>query len=42
VLSGIHSRDNASEMRLAAIMEEEGIPVERKLESWYSLWDVPI
>ena len=30
-------RDNAAEMRMGAIMEEEGIPVERNLEGWYSL-----
>ena len=28
-------RDNAAEMRMGAIMEEEGIPVEHNLVSWY-------
>ena len=34
-------RDNAAEMRMGAIMEEEGIPVDRDLESWYSLSGIP-
>ena len=34
-------RDNAAEMRMGAIMEEEGIPVEHNLESWYSLSGIP-
>ena len=34
-------RDNAAEMRMGAIMEEEGIPIERNLESWYSLSGIP-
>ena len=41
VLSGDRSRDNASEMRLGALMEEEKIPVERSLEQWYALWGIP-
>ena len=41
VLAGEKQRDNAAEMRLGAIMEEEGIPVERSLEQWYALWGIP-
>ena len=41
VLSGDGRRENAAEMRLGAVMEEEGIPVERNLESWYSLSGIP-
>ncbi len=35
------ARDNAAEMRLGAIMEEERLPVERSLESWHSLSGIP-
>ncbi len=41
VLSGPESRDNAAEMRLGAVMEQEKLPVEPSLESWYSLWGIP-
>ena len=41
VLSGEKERDNAAEMRLGALMEEEKIPVERSLEQWYALWGIP-
>ena len=41
VLSGESQRDNAAEMRLGALMEEEKIPVERSLEQWYALWGIP-
>ena len=41
VPSGDKQRDNAAEMRLGALMEEEKIPVEKSLESWYSLWGIP-
>ena len=41
VLSGSQTRDNAAEMRLSAVMEEERIPVERSLENWYALWGIP-
>lgn len=41
VLSAPESRDNAAEMRLGAVMEQENLPVERSLESWYSLWGIP-
>ena len=34
-------RDNAAEMRLGTVMEEEKIPVEKSLEHWYSLWGIP-
>ncbi len=34
-------RDNASEMRMGALMQEERIPVERSLEHWYSLPGIP-
>ena len=41
VLAGDHERDNAAEMRLGALMEDEKIPVEKSLEQWYSLWGIP-
>lgn len=41
VLSGSRTRDNAAEMRLGEVMREAKIPVERRLEQWYSLWGVP-
>ena len=41
VLTAPQSRDNAAEMRLSAVMEEEKIPVERSLENWYALWGIP-
>jgi len=41
VLAGPHERDNAAEMRMSALMEEEKIPVEKNLESWYALWGIP-
>ncbi len=41
VLTAPQKRDNASEMRLSSVMEEEKIPVERSLENWYALWGIP-
>ena len=41
VLDAPQSRDNAAEMRLGAVMEETNLPVEKNLESWYSLWGIP-
>ena len=41
VLSGQSQRDNAAEMRLGALMEEEKVPVEPNLENWYALWGIP-
>ncbi len=41
VQSSDGQRDNAAEMRMGAIMEEEGIPIKRNLESWYSLSGIP-
>ena len=41
VLTGDRERDNAAEMRLGAVMEEDKIPVERDLERWYALWGIP-
>jgi hypothetical protein len=41
VLSGEHERDNAAEMRLGAIMEDEKVPVEGTLEQWYALSGIP-
>ena len=41
VLAGERERDNAAEMRLGALMEEEKLPVERSLEQWYALWGIP-
>ena len=39
--AGFHQRDNAAEMRLGALMEDEKIPVEPRLEQWYALWGIP-
>jgi hypothetical protein len=36
-----HLRDNAEEMRLAAIVKED-LPVEPNLSSWFPLWGVPV
>lgn len=41
VLSGQKTRDNAAEMRLSALMEEQQVPVERDIEKWYPLWGIP-
>ena len=41
ILSGDRQRDNAAEMRMGAVMEEENLPVERSLEHWYALWGIP-
>lgn len=41
VLTAPQTRDNAAEMRLSSVMEEEKIPVERNLEIWYALWGIP-
>ena len=41
VVSGPQQRDNAAEMRLGALMEEEKLPLEKSLESWYALWGIP-
>ncbi len=41
VLAGDRERDNAAEMRVSALMEEEKIPVEPRLEQWYALWGIP-
>ncbi len=34
-------RDNATELRLAAVMEHE-LPIERDPAQWYALWDAPL
>ena len=41
VPTGDHQRDNAEELRLAAIAKTE-LPVEPMLERWYALWDLPV
>ncbi len=41
VVTAPQQRDNAAEMRLGTLMDEEKIPVERSLESWYALWGIP-
>ena len=41
IFSGDRQRDNATEMRLGTVMEQEKIPVERSLEQWYALWGIP-
>lgn len=34
------NRDNALELRLASAMEHE-LPIEKELERWYPMWDIP-
>ena len=41
VPTGDRRRDNATEMRLAAVAKED-LPVEPDLERWYALWGVPV
>ncbi|HEY6538266.1 MAG TPA: hypothetical protein VI138_04405 [Candidatus Dormibacteraeota bacterium] len=41
VPSGERQRDNAEEIRLAAIVKED-LPVEANLSSWFPLWGVPV
>jgi len=41
VPSGERQRDNAEEMRLAAIAKED-LPVEANLSAWFPLWGVPV
>lgn len=38
---GDHQRDNAEELRLAALAHGE-LPVEPTLERWYALWGIPV
>lgn len=35
-----HQRDNALELRLSSDMEHE-LPMEKELERWYPMWDIP-
>lgn len=35
-----HNRDNALELRLSSAMERE-LPIEKELERWYPMWDIP-
>lgn len=39
--SGEQTRDNAAELRLRSLMEKE-LPIEKDLERWYPLWDIPV
>jgi len=41
VPTGSHQRDNAEELRLAALAKAE-LPVEPTLERWYALWGIPV
>lgn len=34
------NRDNALELRLSSAMERE-LPIEKELERWYPMWDIP-
>jgi hypothetical protein len=38
---GNHQRDNAEELRLAAVMDRE-LPMEKSPDQWYALWGIPI
>jgi hypothetical protein len=38
---GKHQRDNAAELRLHALLEDE-LPVEKEQERWFPLWDMPL
>ncbi len=35
-----HHRDNAEELHLSAAMDKE-MPIEKDLDRWYALWDLP-
>ncbi len=41
VPSGQRRRDNAQELRLKAMTQNE-LPIEGQLEQWYALWDLPV
>jgi hypothetical protein len=41
VPAGDRRRDNATELRLAAVMERE-LPIEKEYERWFPLWGIPI
>jgi len=41
VPTGERTRDNATEIRLGALMERE-LPIEREMERWYPLWGLPV
>ncbi len=41
VPSGDRRRDNATELRLAAVMDKE-LPIEKDFERWYPLWGIPV
>lgn len=41
VPSGERRRDNATELRLAAVMDKE-LPIEKDFERWYPLWGIPV
>ena len=41
VPAGSRTRDNAAELRLAALAKGE-LPVEPQLERWYALWGIPV
>jgi len=38
---GARQRDETQELRLVALLERE-LPVERRPEHWYALWDLPL
>lgn len=38
---GKKERDNATELRMRSVMERE-LPIEKELERWYPLWDMPL
>jgi hypothetical protein len=41
VPKGEGQRDNASELRLASLMQGE-MPIEKELEYWYPMWGMPV
>ena len=41
VPTGEHRRDNAEELRLSAIANDE-LPIDAMPERWYALWDIPL
>ncbi len=41
VPTGERRRDNAAELRLAAVMDRE-LPIEKDFERWYPLWGIPV
>jgi len=40
-VAGKRQRDNSEELRLASVLEKE-LHMEKQMELWYALWDLPV